>query len=331
MTPERLKELLLKKKQEFKATHIEPNPPPRYDEIYFQGLEYLNNCDIGKTMEARGNTDVPSMYDDAWKSVDILKQMSFVNRESLPLINTVTKYPSIPTYHALGEKGRLTESLQATFDDDEVIFVTEKIDGTNARIILTNDVYLIGSREELLYAKGDLVGNPALGIVSALSECAESLLNYHLPNMYYNFVIVYYFEVFGGKVSANSKQYTGEQKVSFRCFDVADINLNPLTSMPIEKLAGWRETKDSYQKFRKSVTPHTDIVPYISTILGKDMPKTVRDTSDWLRNIIPTTNVLLDEKGGKRPEGVVIRNKDRSKIAKIRFEDYQRTLGKGYF
>jgi hypothetical protein len=287
---------------------------------------------LEENLEFRGNTDVPSMYDDAWDILYRFKSIDFVQMEELPFINTVTKYPSIPTYHAIGEKGRLTEFLQANFEDDEVIFVTEKIDGTNARIILINDYFLIGSREELLYARGDLIGNPALGIVSALSEVAAHLLRIHLANMKYNHITVYYFEVFGGKVSANSKQYTGEQKISFRCFDVADIDLYPLADMPIQKLAGWRESQESYQKYRKSVIPQTYItamVPYITTILGNEMPKTIRRTSDWLRGILPITNVLLDEKGGRRPEGVVIRNNDRSKIAKIRFEDYQRTLGKG--
>jgi hypothetical protein len=260
--------------------------------------------------------------------LDRFKSINFTQKKDLPFINTVTKYPSIPTYHAIGEKGRLTESLQATFEDDEVIFVTEKIDGTNARVILINDYFLIGSREELLYARNDLIGNPALGIVSALSDIAISLLRNHLATMKYNHITVYYFEVFGGKVSANSKQYTGEQKVSFRCFDVADIDLNPIASMPIQKLAGWRESQESYQRYRGVVTPYIDIVPYITTIPGNEMPKTIRRTNDWLKGILPTTNVLLDGKGGGRPEGVVIRNKDRSKIAKIRFEDYQRTLGK---
>ena len=283
-------------------------------------------------MEVKDNTDLPitHIYDDNfWDMLDRFKSINFTQNKDLPLLNTVTKYPSIPTYQALGETGRLTESLQTTFEDDEIIFVTEKIDGTNARIILINDSFIIGSREELLYARGDLIGNPALGIVSALSDIALLLLRNHLATMKYKHIAVYYFEVFGGKVSANSKQYTGEQKVSFRCFDVADIDLYPLETMPIQKLAGWRESQESYQRYRGVVTPDTEIVPYIYTIQGKDMPKTIMDTYDWLKGILPTTNVLLDEKGGGRPEGVVIRNKDRSKIVKIRFQDYQRTLGKG--
>ncbi|MFI7515873.1 hypothetical protein ACIBVK_20520 [Micromonospora echinofusca] len=56
------------------------------------------------------------------------------------------------------------------------VTLTEKVDGTNARIVgLPGGAYLIGSREELLYARGDLIGNPALGIVDALRDVAERL------------------------------------------------------------------------------------------------------------------------------------------------------------
>src|SRR6188768_1972097 len=78
------------------------------------------------------------------------------NPELLAALNTATKYPSIPTYHKFGEKGRLTEELNVIFKG--AVIGTEKIDGTNTRIILPpgND-YIIGSREELLFSGGDLL------------------------------------------------------------------------------------------------------------------------------------------------------------------------------
>ena len=70
----------------------------------------------------------------------------------LDCLNSATKYPSILTYHGLGERGRLTEEV-ATFPDMAIL--TEKVDGTNGRIILPpGDDYFIGSREELLYDSG---------------------------------------------------------------------------------------------------------------------------------------------------------------------------------
>ncbi len=72
----------------------------------------------------------------------------------------MTKYPSIPTYHALDPRngGLLDETVPFT----GTVLATEKVDGTNARIVqLPDGGYLLGSREELLYAKGDLIGNPS--------------------------------------------------------------------------------------------------------------------------------------------------------------------------
>ena len=66
-------------------------------------------------------------------------------------LNSATKYPPIEMYHVLDERGTLTEDLTFGFAGD-VVF-TEKVDGTNARIILLpGGDYIIGSREHLLYA-----------------------------------------------------------------------------------------------------------------------------------------------------------------------------------
>jgi hypothetical protein len=82
-----------------------------------------------------------------------------VRTVDLDVLNSVTKYPSIPTYHALDPSngGLLEEPVEYTGQ----VIGSEKIDGCNGRIVsLPDHTYLIGSREELLYAKGDLIGNP---------------------------------------------------------------------------------------------------------------------------------------------------------------------------
>ena len=74
-------------------------------------------------------------------------------------INSLTKYPSILTLHKLGQKGRLT-SEWATDIQGETMFATEKIDGTNVRIICLGNEYLVGSREFLRERRddGDRIG-----------------------------------------------------------------------------------------------------------------------------------------------------------------------------
>ena len=239
----------------------------------------------------------------------------------LDKLNSMTKYPSIPTYHALGEKGAL---LEETIVFDGEIVLTEKVDGTNSRIILFPDGdYVLGSREELLYAKGDLIGNPALGIVKALKSVAESL---PVPHM----LTVLYLELYGGKVTAASKQYTSDQSVGWRLFDIAFFE-NPLyvLNMPVPSIAAWRDKGgqnflNESQLLEASAEYRLKLTPRLQAI--DSLPTDIVETHEFLKQQIPATQVALDPGAGCKSEGIVARTKDRSTIAKLRFEDYERHL-----
>ena len=248
--------------------------------------------------------------------------------ESFQRLNSMTKYPSILTYHSLGDRGRLTEHVQIPFENDDDLVVTEKVDGTNARIIyLPDDDFIIGSREDLLHAKGDRIWVPTEGIVSTIREIAESGHS-NLDN-----VVVVYGEVFGGRTSQH-KNYTAHQKTGYRVFDVVFI-LRPQADEMIanwdrQKIAQWRD--NGGQNFRDEAAIKTvseilkqDTTPRLATIKGKDLPKTVKGVSDWLQQFAKT-KCRLDDGAKAKSEGVVVRTHNRSKIAKIRFEDYERTL-----
>src|SRR6478752_4862424 len=101
--------------------------------------------------------------------------MSFSIRNiDLGKLNSMTKYPSILTYHTLGEKGLLQERVQIPFEGR--VIGTEKVDGTNARLIFCPDEsVIVGSREDLLWERRDLIGNPSMGIVEALKEPVNRL------------------------------------------------------------------------------------------------------------------------------------------------------------
>ncbi|HJU39830.1 MAG TPA: hypothetical protein VJ724_09680 [Tahibacter sp.] len=117
-----------------------------------------------------------------------------IRQTDLQRLNSLTKYPSIPTYHTLDPKngGLVEEAVRFAGD----VVATEKIDGTNARLVcLPDGSYVLGSREELLYARGDLIGNPALGIVEALKPLAESLAHPVSASA----ITVFYAEVYGGR------------------------------------------------------------------------------------------------------------------------------------
>ncbi|MCK9458745.1 MAG: RNA ligase family protein [Proteobacteria bacterium] len=236
----------------------------------------------------------------------------------LSKVNSMTKYPSILTYHKIGEdRGRLLDEVQVPFDGATAI-LTEKIDGVNGRIIIFPDgLYIIGSREELLYAKGDLIGNPQLGIVETLKPIAERLA----PRLW---VTIFYFEVYGGKTTKNGKQYTGTGLLGARLFDVAMIaNSDEILEMPVEKIASWRD--NGGQKFYDEFLLQSLGLP-VTPRIGEDLiPTGLVDTYDWLKTKISRTQAALDDGGGGRPEGIVVRSADRSRIAKIRFKDYERS------
>jgi len=262
--------------------------------------------------------------------------MMTLHTADLGRLNSLTKYPTIPTYHAMGEKGRLTDAVlsfdsAATGAPTDTVVVTEKIDGTNARmIVLPDGMYVLGSREDLLYARGDIIGNPALGIVDALKPIAERVARQLAADA----VGVIYGEVYGGTVSGASKQYTGTRQIGFRVFDVAWItDYAALLECPREDLARWREhggqpflPYDGVLALGEQLA--LDVVPHIAVVNAADLPQDIDATYAWLHAMITRSDVTLDDTAGGRPEGVVIRSWDRSRIAKVRFEDYVRTLGR---
>jgi predicted transcriptional regulator len=246
----------------------------------------------------------------------------------LEKLNSMTKYPSILTYHKIDKienRGRLLDEIQVDFEGQKVI-LTEKVDGVNGRIILFPDgFYIIGSREELLYAKGDLIGNPQLGIVDVLKPIAEKLI----PRSH---LTIFYFEIFGGKTTKNSKQYTRSGQLSCRLFDIAFFPKSleeKVIQLPIEQIASWRD--NGGQLFYDELS--LDVTEFSLTLtprIGEDVVPngSVREVYDWLKTKIQTTQCSLDDGALGRPEGLVVRTFDRSKIAKIRFEDYERTMRK---
>lgn len=243
----------------------------------------------------------------------------------LAALNTATKYPSIPTYHALNPKnGGLLEE-PTTFNGD--VILTEKVDGTNGRIILFPDGdYFIGSREELLYARGDRIGNPALGIVEALEPLADRLK----PRDEHQQILVFFLEVYGRKIGGAAKQYTGGTSLGFRLFDIACL-LPDVLDWDRAQISTWRDgggqrfcTEDVLQ--RAAEAEGIELTPRLDTYPASVLPSDVEGMAAFLAERLPVTRVALDDGAGHQPEGIVLRSADRSVIAKARFQDYQRTL-----
>ena len=248
-----------------------------------------------------------------------------VREVDLGKLNSITKYPSIPTYHEMGERGVLRETPLALSGP---LVGTEKVDGTNARIVLLPDgTYVLGSREELLYARGDLIGNPALGIVAALRDLAERLVSEVAIG---DTITAFYLEVYGGAIGGNAKQYSGSRLVGYRLFDILRLErYAELLDLRQEQLAAWREAGG------QSFLPVSELAEWAARLelpqvppvwQGDALPRGLAETHAFLQGVLERSLCTLDDGAGGRPEGIVVRSADRSAIAKLRFEDYERTM-----
>lgn len=242
----------------------------------------------------------------------------------LDKLNSATKYPSILTYHEMGDRGRLKDVVQVPFPAGQPIHLTEKVDGTNGRIVLLSNGprdYIIGSREEFLFAKGDLIWNTTYEIKTVLEPIAD-----RLERDPRNQVIAYFFEIYGAGLPA-AKQYTGGKAMGARIFDVCTVPFEILEK-PIEQIASWRDHGGQWFWLEKEIDLaaggiRVERAPSWGTV--GSLPTSIEAVYEWLKAFEKSR---CDLGGGQgRAEGVVARTNDRKTIAKFRFEDYERTLG----
>lgn len=251
-----------------------------------------------------------------------------LNSDNLRHINSMTKYPSIPTYFGMGERGILKESERVTMDSDFTI-LTEKINGTNCRILVYPDGdFVIGSREELLFARGDRVPNPTLGIVSAVQGLALILavdFEHDLPTVYYG-------EVFGAGIEGG-KEY-GKKEVGFALFDIMRLpDYAAMLSWPLEKVASWRDhggqeylSHNDMLESAKALDVQT--VPVLGSVNTVHLPKTIAEGLELLQATTPNTQIKLDRETLGKSEGIVLKsaNAGNRVLAKLRYEDINRTI-----
>lgn len=246
------------------------------------------------------------------------------------VINSATQYPSIETYHKL-DRGRLTEELNFSFEG--TVILTEKIDGTNGRAILMPDGdFFIGSRKEILYAKGDRRIDTTESIVETMLPVAQTLTGDETDDPW---ITVIYGEVYGGKVGPAAKQYTSVGATGFRLFDIAFIPAEVL-DWPRERIASWRD--GGGQKFANEATLLrgarnlcVPVVPRRGTVSTEHLPTTLEGMDSWLSNeyAVHSLAMLDGEDVPGASEGLVLRTHDRRIIAKARLDDYAAVLRPG--
>ena len=248
-------------------------------------------------------------------------------------LNTITKYPSILTYHELGNKGTVIEELTSQnhqLYSEEILEGTEKVDGTNSRIVICGNDYLIGTREEFIYAKGDRVINDKENILLNCIPIADRIISENtLSN---NELLVIYGETYGKGIGRGCKNYANKD-TAFRVFDMWSMSVDKveeLLNIDLEKLATWRERGGQPYFKIEELKKYCELyklekTPVLFSIKKKDFPTSIKSVYDFLLQF-KSTKVALDLENMGKSEGFVIRNSDRSYIKKVRFEEYEKTL-----
>jgi hypothetical protein len=234
----------------------------------------------------------------------------------------------------MGGKGQLQPELTEHFAPDEDAYLTEKVDGTNVRVLIAPDTsYAIGSREKILTVEGDLISIPDLGIVRALTnpdftpDSPVSIISKLQKLARPNTLIVIYGELHGGNIGSAARNYTdAKNKFAFRAFDIILFTLEGLDmvcSQHRAQISTWREAGG--QSFfstdgLQAVCDAADIPLTPRIPLTSPLPEDILETSAWLEEHLPKSLI-----GTKRAEGIVLRSFTREKIVKLRFDDYRRT------
>jgi len=281
-------------------------------------------------------------FTEAWASRDEVEEMwkeGLRDRLFQRKLNSMTKYPPIPTFHEMNPSNGMLDGSKPLDFGGQAVNVTEKINGTNGRIIVLPDGrFVIGSREELLSCSEDWIRSPELGIVDELWDTAVRISSDSAtPSA--SAVRVFFFEVYGGGLDGWKNYTQSSDSRGHRLFDVIEIDVaafRHLMSMGVEQISSWRQHGGQpfvdWDRFLE-ITQGLDVqrVPVIERIA-----MTTDIAFDGLQNTLTTletwfpdgTLAWLESGAQNRPEGVVFKSRDRRITAKLRFQDYKGTLAR---
>jgi hypothetical protein len=144
-------------------------------------------------------------------------------------------------------------------------------------------------------------------------------------------IAVYYLEVYGKNIGGGARNYTKQGKVAFRLIDVVFINnFEELLAWPADHIARWRDNGgqqyvEATRLAELAKEAGFEPVPALFDLDAAQLPTSLESTHRFLLSFERSLCTLDDGAEGV-PEGVVVRSPDRKSIAKIRREDYERTL-----
>ena len=107
-------------------------------------------------------------------------------------------------------------------------------------------------------------------------------------------------------------------------------NFDEMFALPADKIAHWRDNGgqlyvDTDAIVRLAAEIGFQTVPPLFDANASSLPTDLEGTYQFLLGF-KTSLCKLDDEANGIPEGVVVRSPDRSRIAKLRREDYERTL-----
>jgi hypothetical protein len=163
--------------------------------------------------------------------------MTFINEiltyenDGLRKLNSITKYPSILTYHNLGQRGSLVNSLveDKHFDKHRSIYITEKIDGTSSTYVLVNHAkpghnpkyeFIVSSRN-VRQLDPDQVCYHDVNVYWEMAEKydLENRMKLILASLPYSHFVVLQGETFGANLQGNKYKM---QDRDIRFFNIID-------------------------------------------------------------------------------------------------------------
>lgn len=237
---------------------------------------------------------------------------TLVRLADLGRLHARTAYPLISSYHPPDpDTGDLGDVMPKPPGD---VIATELLDGVTCRVVLFADrSYLIGNPQRWLFARGDVVGDAAHGMVNAVRPLADRLSE--TASVESDAVLVVYGELFGGKTAAAAR-YTGRKEVGYRTTDVARVPLHGEDSevpfLPEKELTAFASEHG------------LPLVPRVARFPARDLPTKPVAVLTLMEELLPGSRCRLDADADDNPAGLIVRTPDRSWLAALRFDDYWR-------
>lgn len=257
-------------------------------------------------------------------------------------LNGMTKFPSIYPLHEFIRVGKkmLAHGEPIHSIKDKEFDITEKIDGTNIRIIIhrnCNEVF-IGGRGELLAYNKDLLYNDKYGVIDIINKTFDEKIldSFHKSSFWDgNEFLILYGELFGKGIQKRGKQYNAEGR-DFRLFAVRSLTIETINVFKSISRENWHSVRRKNTSMR--FFPFGDVleirdklglqtVPYHGTINIDDLA-TPEEVSNFIKDF---TNSSINN---ARSEGIVLHSLDSSDYDhaehgtnfasfKLKFENYR--------